>query len=79
MIRDSEVRTVTADIYDEVKRAKSIHTKDFHSVHEGYAVVLEEVDELWEEVKKKNPDKELLKKEATQAAAMLVRFIIELT
>lgn len=52
----------------------------FHSEHEGYAVILEEVDELWEMVKLKpeNRDKELMKREAIQIAAMSLRFIKDL-
>ncbi len=52
---------------------------DFSSAHEGYAVLLEEVDELWEEIKKKDrlntPNK--MKKEAIQVTAMGLRFIID--
>lgn len=39
------------DAYLEVRRAKSIHGPEpFHSTHEGYAVLLEEVRELEDEV-----------------------------
>lgn len=49
----------------------------FNSLHEGYAVILEELDELWDEVKKKpiNRDMEVIKREAAQVAAMALRFI----
>jgi hypothetical protein len=49
----------------------------FNSAHEGYAVILEEMDELWEEVKKKASSRDAgkLEKEAIQVAAMAVRFI----
>lgn len=49
----------------------------FNSAHEGFAVLNEEVDELWDEVKK-NPNsrnKKNLRKEAIQVAAMAIRFI----
>lgn len=78
----------------EVERAKNTHRADFSSIHEGYAVLLEEVDELWEEVKV-NPTKGILgtaaieyakqrhrirmRKEAIQVAAMALRFAAELT
>lgn len=51
----------------------------FHSAHEGYAVLLEEVDELWDEVKK-NPSKrdmEKLEAEAVQVAAMAIRMVLD--
>jgi hypothetical protein len=48
--------------------------------HEAYAVILEEVDELWTEIKKNQKvyDLNAQRKEAKQAAAMLVRLMIEL-
>lgn len=55
------------------------HWPAFHSVHEGYAVLLEEVDELWDECKAKHPDKDKLRTEAIHIAAMALRFIAELT
>jgi hypothetical protein len=48
----------------------------FNSTHEGYAVIKEELDELWDEIKK-NGSSERLHKEATQVAAMAVRFLID--
>ena len=70
-----------SEIYVEVLRAKSMFKKDFVNQHEGYAVILEELDELWQEVKKnqRNYDLEAQRKEAIQCAAMCVRFIAELT
>lgn len=54
---------------------------EFNSAHEGYAVLLEEVDELWDEVKKspRNRDPGALRKEAVQVAAMALRFLEECT
>jgi len=59
----------------------------FNSSHEGYAIILEELDELWDEVK--NPGgntsphyaEELMdrqRKEAIQVAAMAIRFVYDL-
>jgi NTP pyrophosphatase (non-canonical NTP hydrolase) len=48
----------------------------FNSPHEGYAVLLEEVDELWDLVKSKNPSKERMREEAVQIGAMAIKFII---
>ena len=62
----------------EVLRAKSKYPENFNSFHEGYAVILEEMDELWDEIKKKNMDKVKVKEEAIQTAAMLLRLITEL-
>ena len=51
------------------------------SAHEGYAVLLEEVDELWDEVRVKQSNRDLLamRKEAIQVAAMAVRFLLDVT
>ena len=53
----------------------------FHNAHEGYAVLLEEVDELWENVKLnqiRNPDRKAkMRREAIQVAAMAIRFIFD--
>ena len=52
----------------------------FHSAHEGYAVLLEEVDELWDEIKgnKKPGAYERMRKEAIQVGAMVLRFLVML-
>ena len=52
----------------------------FHNAHEGYAVLLEEVDELWENVKLNQTiftRDEAMREEAIQVAAMAIRFIID--
>lgn len=51
----------------------------FNSAHEGYAVLLEEMDELWEHVRlnQKKRDPLAMRKEAIQVAAMALRFAID--
>jgi NTP pyrophosphatase (non-canonical NTP hydrolase) len=68
------------DVAEELGRARSKFGK-FASAHEGYAVLLEEVDELWEEVKKNQRvrDVGLMRKEAIQVAAMALRFASDVT
>lgn len=73
---------ITGDeVLAELKRAKGMFPTDFVNQHEGYAVILEELDELWDEVKKnqKNYDLVAMRKEAIQCAAMCIRFATELT
>jgi hypothetical protein len=63
----------------EVDRARSLYPR-FNSLHEGYAVMLEEVEELWEMIRKSkelNAD-DRMRDEAIQIAAMAIRFIEDL-
>jgi len=46
------------------------------SPHEGYAILKEEVDELWDNIKG-NTSKETLIHEAKQVGAMALRFLID--
>lgn len=46
------------------------------SAHEGYAVILEELDEMWQEVKHGTPDR--AREEAVQVAAMALRFLVDI-
>jgi len=64
----------------ELRVAMQKH-KPFNSAHEGYAVILEELDELKTEVWKneKLRDSGRLRLEARQVAAMAIRFMVELT
>jgi len=50
---------------------------NFHNYHEGYAVLLEEMDELWDAIKSKNSNRNFVKKEAIQVAAMALRFLTD--
>jgi hypothetical protein len=77
---EKEIRETATEIskmlVEEVCSARSKFSK-FNSAHEGYAVMKEEVDELWDEikVKQKDRDKAKMKKEAIQVGAMAIRFI----
>lgn len=62
-------KTFQECVADELARARAKHGA-VHGLHEGYAVLLEEVDEFWDEVKKKTPDKANAYLELVQIAAM---------
>ena len=74
-VETAETRTVFVEVELELERATRKFGK-FNSAHEGYAILLEEVDELWDEVKKKPDNRFILdmRKEAIQVAAMALRF-----
>ena len=69
---------VLREVSEELDAALRKHAK-LNSAHEGYAVILEELDELWDEIKvrqsKRRPKK--MKREAIQVAAMAMRFVME--
>lgn len=71
-------QSVISEIDIELKRAKGKFPLDFHSTHEGYGVLKEEVDELWDVIKSDGP-KNRLRSESIQVAAMAIRIIQELT
>lgn len=67
-------------VLSEVIRARyDLKFAPFHSAHEGFAVALEEVDELkahvWTNQKKR--DYPAMRKEAMQCAAMFLAFMVE--
>lgn len=63
----------------ELRRARNGHDP-IHSLHEGFAVLCEEVDELWEEVRKKAEDRNRgqVLAELIQVAAMARRIAEDL-
>lgn len=68
---------VFQDVRDELNRA----TRSFgpmRSAHEGYSIIHEELDELWDGVKSNAPP-EYMRGEAIQVAAMAIRFILDIT
>ena len=48
------------------------------TVHEAAAVIREEYDEFWDEVKRKKPDEIALRNELVQVAAMCLRAVVDL-
>lgn len=67
--------TVLAEVADELTRARKHHPTPYNSAHEGYAVLAEEVDELWDEVKERDQLRARMRCEAIQVAAVAVRFV----
>lgn len=61
-------------VEEELSRARYAN-RPVNSLHEGYAVILEELDEFWAEVKKNSKDRDLKNcvVELVQIAAMAQR------
>ena len=69
------LRAIGAQVEAELKRAAK--HPPFNSTHEGYAILLEEMDELKEHVWKKQHARDVvaMRAEAIQVAAMAVKFV----
>jgi|ERR1700722_20838219 len=66
---------IVREVLAELDRATALHGP-FHSSHEGWAVLLEEVEELWDEIRANDPVK--ARKEAIQVAAMALRYLMDI-
>ena len=71
---DDVIDSILADVYVELIQATAKHGP-MHSAHEGYAILLEEVEELWAEVIAQDRDVVSLRHEAVQVAALAVRLV----
>jgi len=74
-----KVETAVELILEEYHKTVARYPYAFHSHHEGYAVIKEEIDELWDAIKTKKNHPNLIKalrEEATQVAAMAIRFLV---
>ena len=74
--KQKNLQAITAEVFIETLAASDMYPP-MNSAHEGYAVLLEEVDELWDHVKTNQKKRDLIKMraEAIQVAAMAIRFV----
>lgn len=75
-----DIDEITGRAFDLVAMELEAAMKEFGamaSAHEGYAVILEELDEAWDEIKANDPEKTL--KEIIQVAAMAIRFMVDVS
>lgn len=68
------VEVVTNLVAAEVHRSFELHGCPLWGRHEAYAIIKEEVDEMWEEVKKDGESKDLAI-ELIQIAAICIRYL----
>ena len=73
-----QIRSFLNGVETEVYAAVAQHAP-MNSLHEGYAVLLEEVDELWTQVKLRRSDRDLrnVLTELKQIAAMATRCAVD--
>ena len=67
-------RAILEAISKELDRAYSKHGRDQWGRHEFYAILKEEVDELWDAIKADHPQEHVIM-EAIQVDAMCVRYL----
>lgn len=74
---------VMAEVFDaasraigEARRSYGLYPAAFHSAHEGYACILEEMDEAWDAIRAN--DRSAARHEMVQVAAMALRFLVDL-
>jgi len=73
---DVAIKLVETELQEAIMKHR-----EMMSPHEGYAIIKEELDELWEAIRKARNFKERnepMKNEAIQVAAMAIRFLVDL-
>lgn len=77
MLTFDPVTALMIEIELELRTALARHTS-MNSPHEGWAVIREELDELWEHVRANTANGPEARKEAIQIAAMALRYVLDL-
>ena len=74
-----QMQNAAYEFAQELARARS-RFPAMASAHEGYAVILEELDELWDIVKQKQSERDYadMRKEVIQLGAMVLAFLTEI-
>lgn len=72
------ISKASEELGDEVATAM-MNWPPHNSAHESFAILMEEVDELWDYVKTKQSKRSIvdMRKEAIQVAAMALRFAVD--
>jgi len=81
-IKDAIVEGIVTGFLSQVEKEYiKARTKfgDFQSPHEGYAVILEELDELWDLIKTNQGRSTKTREECIQISAMAMAYYLELS
>lgn len=78
-VEDDPLAELLDDVADELRRAEATHPP-LNSAHKAYAVILEGLEEYWEQVrlKREERDSEQMRAELIRTAAMCVRAVRDL-
>ena len=71
-LENEKLHDIIHEVYEELKKAMTSHQSMFDA-HHGYAIILEELDEAWYEIKCN--DNVRTREEMIQVAAMALRFL----
>jgi len=77
MTIERRIRAIADNAIAEVERARELFP-EFNTYHEGYAVLKEEVDELWQAIKTKPQNPYKIGTEALHVAAMAIRMTLDM-
>lgn len=75
LAQEAEMETALFEVKTEIVKATK-KFGPFPTPHHGYAVILEELDEAWQEIKHGPPER--VREEMVQVAAMAVRFLMDI-
>lgn len=75
MATQEQIDYMLQSIEKEYVRARQMHNP-MRGPHEGWAVIYEEMDEMWDEIKANQIN--LARKECLQVAAMCLAFLLEI-
>jgi len=73
---DSKTDKMILFVLREYENALRKHPKPFQSPYEGYAVILEELNETWDVIRK-HCGEDTMRREMQAVAAMAIRFMID--
>lgn len=76
-LEGGHVAAVVGDVVAELAQAVERHPVPYHSPHEGWAIIREELDELWEHVRANTGRSPAARAEAIQVAMVAVRYVLE--
>ena len=74
-MNDTKYQAVFQELEEAISQAERLHGDWYASLHEAYAVLIEEVDEVWDEIRKKSHQRDLnaVRRELIQVAAVSIK------
>lgn len=80
MTRTARIERAMGEVLDELS-AVDRRFPPYSCAHHGYAIILEELDELWDEIRKNQSGRSIanLRAEAMQVASTALRFMVDIT